>query len=153
GGAAACIDGIDPGEPTEQAHAFGNLSIRAEFDALIALLTVFGIHVAHYVCAGLRDTEQGERAADIASIILRADFVLLRFVGGERLAGVGKGTIGAGLGRRSALNQCFDVIGIERNLLPRLDHESTHGRYRALVIGTVWRERTCVVVVAILLNL
>src|SRR5262249_48610438 len=39
------------------------------------------------------------------------------------------------------------------NLLPRLDHESTHGRYRALVIGTVWRERTCVVVVAILLNL
>ena len=145
---------LEPRQATQQAHALHRRAENRQFQASVALLASHFGALADHGQQGLGRGEQGGAHAQLATVILDADFLLLRFVRRKHLTHVLDIEALAVFhirprGRRS-LDQRLDVVGVQRHVLAGFEDDACHGCRGALVIGLALQHRVVVVVTGIL---
>ena len=124
-----------------QASARCHLAEHAQLDPTVALFGLYRKHVTGAdFTARFLDLEQRQGGHEGAVFVFHTEFMLLRFIRRECLAGIG---------RRPRCNipfaQAFYIVVVEGNVFPRLDHYTDQRRGGAFVVFRTDRTR-CVVV-------
>ncbi|MNQ94598.1 hypothetical protein D3C85_1101200 [compost metagenome] len=122
--------GIEDSHAAEQARTRRDLAKYVQLDTAVALLALHREHSGGQFATGLLDLEQAERGAEGAVVDLHPDFLLPGYVRRKDLA-----RVRGGGWRDIAFAQAFDVVVVERNMIPRLDHDAEQRRGFAFVIG------------------
>ena len=111
--------GVQPGCTGQNPHTVHRLAEQVQFDTLVDLLAIDVEHVVGGAAVRLLDAVHAEGGAVAVPVQLHTGLGLLAAFGREHRVAVARG------GRRGRpLGKAFDAVGVERNVLPRLDHQT-----------------------------
>ncbi|MNE39118.1 hypothetical protein D3C80_1330500 [compost metagenome] len=126
---------------TQQSGARRNLTKHAQLDATVTLLCLHRELVASaQLTAGFLYLEYRQGGHERVVLVLHSQLVLLGLVRRERFTGIAR------RGRCDiTFAQAFDIVVVQRNVFPRLDHYACHGGGCTVFVARGHRTRGAVV--------